>query len=186
MSIIPSIGRNVSDLLNYFGGASTYQAPAQAAPVTYNVRGVPMTDADLHTLAATMFGEVSNRDQAKQELEARTIANTALNRVAQYRAQGGKYANYGLSDVITQPNQYQAYNGNEYKRYLAGSTTPVDSQKIGAINSVVTQMKSGQFPDTTGGRVYYAHDPSGKIWLKDGSLFNAQPSASRTLDDLNQ
>ena len=182
-SPLGAIGRSITDLFDKIGGVSRYEAPV---PKVYNVRGTSMTDGDLHQLAATMFGEVSNRNPQKQSLEANTIANTALNRIQQYQAQGGKYANYGLSDVLTAPNQYQAYGGGEYKRYLTGSTTPVDQPKIQAINGIINQLKSGQFADTTGGRVFYAHDPSGKIWLKDGSLFNSQPTGTRSMTDLTQ
>lgn len=179
------IGRSIGDLIDKVSGVTRYQAPTAPVTPTYTVRGTTLNDNDLHQLAATMFGEISNRNPQKQNLEADTIANTALNRVGQYKAQGGQYANYGLGQVLSQPNQYQAYNGPEYKRFLAGSTTPVDQQKIDAINSTIAKLKSGNFPDTTGGRVYYMHDPSGKIWLKDGSLFKAA-SGTRAVSDITQ
>lgn len=174
---IPNLTRSIGDLVNGMEGKSFYTAPANP---TYNVRGVPLTDPDLHQLGATMFGEISNNPDT-QGAEAKVVANTLLNRVSQYQAQGGKYAGYTAGQALSTPGQYQAYGGPEYKRYLAGSTTPADQPKIQAINSVLTQMKSGNFPDTTGGRVYYMNAPSGKIFLKDGSLFK-QPASSDVAD----
>lgn len=151
----------------------TYTAP----PTTYNVRGIPLNGQDIDTARGVMFGEISNRNNSKQELEGRTILNTALNRVAQYKAQGKTMS---LHDVLSAPNQYQAYNGAEYQRLMRGSTTPVDAPKLKAIDNVILQLKNGNFPDTTDGMVYYKHDPTGRIILAPGSLY-AQPRSVRDL-----
>lgn len=173
MPFFQTLGRSVGDLLG-----QPAPVPAPVMP-TYGVRGTQLTDADLSQLRNVLFAEISNRDPQHQQLEARTIINTALNRIPQY-AQKGK--SMTLSDVLTAPNQYQGYNSPEYKRFVAGSTTPADGQKVAAINGVIGQLKSGSFPDTTNGRVFYHHDPQGRIWLQDGGLY--QPA--RTVADLTQ
>lgn len=152
---------------------ANYQSAPQSQ--TYNARGVKLNDQDLATLRNVLFAEISNRTPDKQALEARTIINTALNRVPQYQAQGKQMT---LHDVLTMPNQYQGYNSPEYQRITNNATTTVDAPKLKAIDDTIGQLKSGNFPDTTGGRVYYHHTPEGQIFLKDGTLFK-QPAPPR-------
>ncbi len=183
MDILHNTENLLGSIPSFFTSAHSAQGtpPPAAAPQTYNVRGVQMTPQDLQTLRNVLFAEISNRGSDKQQLEARTIANTALNRIPQYGAQG---KNMSLHDVLTAPNQYQGYNSPQYQRIASNATTTADAQKLGAIDSVIGEMKTGKFPDTTGGRVYYHHDPQGQIWLRDGSLYK-QP-ATRTVADLGQ
>jgi len=150
-------------------------AGAESAPVAAPInqyqlkdRNVALTDDDVNELRHILFGEVSNRAPEKQEFEARVIANTALNRIPQY-AEKGK--NYALKDVLAQPNQYQAYGGNEYKRLRENKITPVDEPKLKSIDKVLGEIKSGNFADNTEGSVFYSHDPTGRIWLKGGKLY---------------
>lgn len=170
-----SIGEFMSNLVP--GNTTNYTAPSQ--PPTYNVRGNQISDKDLETARKVLFAEISNRDPAKQALEATTIMNTALNRIPQYQAQGKQLA---LHDVLTMPNQYQGYNSPEYQRISNNATTTVDAPKLKAIDNVLEQVKTGKFPDTTGGRVFYHHDSKGRILTADGSLYK-QP---RTFNNLNQ
>lgn len=178
-----SIFRNIVDLIGNAmpANTSTYTAPAQ--PVTYNVRGVTLTDQDIAALRNTLFAEISNRTPDKQRLEARTIINTALNRLPQYQNQGGRYKDMTFHDVLKEPNQYQGYGSAEYQRLANASTTPVDQQKINAIDDVIKSLKANQLEDNTGGMVYYSHQPDGRILLKEGTLFK-QPKKRPTIADL--
>lgn len=170
---IRSIGEFLDQILPANRGTYT-------APTTYRVRDQLLTDQDLDTARKVMFGEISNRNPAKQSMEAALILNTALNRIPQYKAQGRDMT---LHQVLSEPKQYQAYGGQEYKRLEMGSTTPVDAQKLKAIDDVLNNVRAGNgLADTTKNRVFYSHDPQGQIWLKDGSLFK-QP---RTFVNLNQ
>lgn len=180
MNPLRPIGDFITNLLP--ANTATYTAPAQAPAASYNVRGVKLSDQDLSTLRNVLFAEISNRAPDKQALEARTIINTALNRVPQYQAQGKMMS---LNDVLTSPNQYQGYGSPEYHRIANNATTTTDGPKLKAIDTTLSQLKTGNFPDTTDGRVYYSHDPAGQIWLKDGNLFK-QPAAPRTVAALNQ
>lgn len=156
-------------------GRTKYTAPvAEAATLpTYELkdRGVKVTDDDLKTLRNVLFGEVSNRDPERQAFEARLITNTALNRIPQYAE---KKKDMNLTSVLAAKNQYQAYEGKEFRRLRDNATTtenPLDKQKLEAIDSVIKEVKSGVFKDTSGGSVFCVHDPQGRIWLKEGKLF---------------
>lgn len=154
-------------------GPTTYTAPVATSTPTYKIpdRGVELTDKDISELRNVLFGEVSNRDPERQAFEARIITNTALNRIPQYAE---KKKNMNLASVLAQPNQYQAYGGKEYNRLIKNATTtanPMDQQKLKAIDDVISELKSGNFQDTTDGKVFYVHDPQGRIWLKDGGLY---------------
>lgn len=181
---------SINDLLSdVTGNTMHFNAAAHAAPMqqpatpagVYNVRGLTLNDRDLQTLRNVLFAEISNRDPQKQQLEARTIINTALNRIPQYHERGNKAT---LHDVLSMPNQYQGYNSREFKRITNNATTTVDAPKLKAIDDTIGQLKSGQFEDNTGGRVFYRHDGQGQILLKDGPLYK-QP-AVRTFAALNK
>jgi hypothetical protein len=179
--------KTIQSILSIFTPASTqtYTRPQATSTPTYNVRGMQLTDQDLQTARNVLFGEISNRTPDKQQLEARTILNTALNRISQYKANG---KNLSLQQVLSAPNQYQAYGGSEYNRLASGQATTTDQPKLDSIDAVLSELKTGQFPDTTGGRVYYKHDPTGRIWLKDGTLFkqasSTQPISARNFNNL--
>lgn len=125
------------------------------APIAIEGRGVSIDPAHLPTLRNTLFAEISNRDINKQQLEARTIINTALNRMKEQ----GK----SLQDIITAPKQYQGYGSKEYQRITAGKTTMSDAQKLKAIDAVLKELKTGKFTDTIEGRTFYTHKPDGRI-----------------------
>lgn len=176
MPSLQTIGRKIGDLVRYPGASVTrYNAPTTPAQQGYLVRGVRLSDQDLDTLRKTLFAEISNRTSDKQTMEAHTIINTALNRVPQYKARGKEMS---LAQVLSAPNQYQGYGSEEYKRIDTGGTRPSDTQKLGAIDTAISKLKSGNYPDTTAGRVYYHHDPQGRIWLKDGGLYAPQRSVA--------
>lgn len=158
MSAIGDLLRKVTQ-----GDTLTYQDTTPTKLLSYIPdRKVSVSDRDLDELKHIMFGEISNRNTNKQVLEARTIANVALNRLA-----NGKGLSVGkggtLSDVLTAPNQFQAFNGKEYGRSKSGQLTPSDAPKLKAIQSILAEIKSGSFTDSIEGRRYYTHDAAGAI-----------------------
>lgn len=157
------------------------KAPEESRPLptSYDVRGTKVSDSDLDNLRRVLFAEVSNRNPDRQQLEARVIANTAFNRIPQYQGRG-KMAN--LTSVLQEPKQYQGYGSPEYKRIESGNLKPTDNQKLQAIDSILSEIKSGSFSDNTDGRVFYTHDGQGRIYTSPGTLY-AQP---RTVRDLTQ
>ena len=126
-------------------------------------RGIQITDEDLAAARPLIYGETSNRTPDKQELEAHVIMNTALNRMREYAARGQKKT---LSEVLSMPNQYQAYGGQQYQIYHNPIDVP-SQQKKKNIDSIVdkigNQIKSGQYPDTTQGAYFYIHNPDQTI-----------------------
>lgn len=151
-------------ILDYFGGVSRYdavqQAPDQSATRTINVRGVHFTPSDMNKLRNVLFAEVSNRDPKKQQLEARTIANTVINRAASGDA--NSYGS-GVDGVLSKPKQYQGYGAPEYKRIASGGTRQTDAQKLAAIDAVLAELHSGNFSDNIEGYTFYHHNPDGSI-----------------------
>jgi len=165
---------NLKDIFNSIGGAvgvlpkpiSNYMPPVQA-PIQYELkdRGVKLTEEDLKAIRPIIYGEVSNRDISKKQLEANVIMNTILNRMKEYATKGRPKS---LSEVVSMPNQYQAYGGNQYNLYH----NPADflgAEKKKQVDSVMdtidNQIRNGQYPDTTEGAFYYNHEPkTGKIY----------------------
>lgn len=158
--------KKVSSSLTEVFGPTKYAAPAAPAPVQYQLkdRGVSVSDADLAAIRPLIYGEVSNRTPDKQALESHVILNTALNRVKEYNARG---QNKTLSDVISMPNQYQAYGGQQYKNYSAppDALALAKKKQVDAIiDEISKQIQSGQYADNTQGAYYYVHDPkTGRI-----------------------
>lgn len=170
-----TIGNLLTSIPDFLIPAShvSYTAPSTPPPVA-TVRGVPLSAQDMQTLRNVLFAEISNRTPDKQSLEARTIINTALNRIPQYGAQG---KNMSLSQVLSAPNQYQGYGSPEYQRITNNATTTTDAQKLGAIDSTLSQLKTGNFPDTTAGSVYYHHNDQGQIFTRPGTLYKSSSAA---------
>lgn len=106
-------------------------------------------------MLGTLFGEVSNRESAKQELEAQTILNTMRNRA---RRKGTDM----YKEMIAK-NQYQAYKGKQYEKFMSGNIEELDKRKVEAITKVFEQLKAGQMNDNIDGYEYYVHKPDGSI-----------------------
>lgn len=182
--IYNSIGERVGNLgdslSNVFSSKTTYNAndykknqqpTGQMAPQviqtpqTYNLknRGVTVTDDDIESFRPLLYGEVSNRNPDKKQLEADVIFNTALNRQREYASLG---QNKTLSEILSMPNQYQAYNGEQYKEY-ANPILPMSIEKKKEIDAIVddikARVKSGEFEDNTEGAYYYIHNSDGSI-----------------------
>lgn len=145
---------------------SHYVAPTTTPMKTYRVRGQTFTEPDVDQLKRIIYSEVSNRPPDKQELEARILFNTAVNRMAAYNTKGQPRT---LSGVLTAPNQYQGYNSPLYKQY----DSPADSlsakrkaQLDSITNKMIGEVSSGQFKDNTSGAYYYKHKDD-KIYYDD-------------------
>jgi hypothetical protein len=147
-----------------------YTKPLSSYPL--QGRDVDFTDSDLDELSLILFGEVSNRPEEKQDLERRVIANTAINRLGEYRKAG---RNMSLTDVLRQPNQYQAYlpsgikgkdgsiTESQYMKAKKGTLDEVSKRKYENIKTFTQSLKSGKFDDNTEGAFYYIHNPDGSI-----------------------
>lgn len=167
----------LKDIFNSLGGGvakvakpiGEYFYPEQKnVPTSYVLknRGVEVTDADLQAFKPLLYGEVSNRGREKKDLEAGVIFNTILNRMKEYERVQGKKRN--LRDVISMPNQYQAYRGKQYPAYF-NSPDPIAAEKKKEVDAIVEtirqQLRTGEYPDTTEGAYYYVHDePTGRIY----------------------
>jgi len=105
------------------------------------------------------FGEVSNRTPDKQELEARVILSTILNRIPEHQKAGNKW---DFAQTITQPNQYQAYNSPQYQQYSTGTLDTLGQKKRQLTDSISDklwgELSQGKFQDITQGAYYYQHN----------------------------
>lgn len=141
-----------------------------AAPVPeekyYNARGVVFPESHANELRRIIFSEVSNREPAKQELEARVLFNTALNRVLEHGKRG---KNTNLAQILTEPNQYQGYNTSLYQQYDKPTDvlTKKRKQQIDVItDKLLAEATAGNFQDNTNGAFYYQHKGD-KIYYDD-------------------
>lgn len=140
-------------------------AVAMATPSRYTIkdRGIDITDEDLKAVRPLVYGEISNRNRAKKELEANVILNTALNRVRAYKDRGQPKT---LAEVLSMPNQYQAYGGKQYNSYY-NPPDPVamaKKQEVDAIlDAIAQQIRTGDYADNTEGAYYYIHNPDQSI-----------------------
>ncbi len=159
-------GKIKSSLSDLNSSQTTYTSPAVApSPISYSIpdRGVNLTDKDFESIRPLIYGEISNRTPDKQELESHVILNTALNRMKEYSKRG---QNKSLSDIVAMPNQYQAYGGQQYNLYgnPPDAVAQKKKQQVDAIvDKIRDQVKTGSYPDNTGGAFYYIHNPDGTI-----------------------
>ncbi len=155
----------VEKTISSFLPATKAKAAAVPIPAQYNLkdRGIQISDDDINAFRPLLYGEVSNRTPDKQALEAHVIFNTALNRIKAYAEKGQKKS---LADVISMPNQYQAYGGKQYQAYSNPADAPSLSKRkqVDAImDAIHKQIQSGNYPDNTEGSYYYIHQPTGQI-----------------------
>lgn len=148
-------------------GAKTASA-AEMPQKNYYIRDNSISEPDLQEAKAIIFGEVSNRTPEKQKLEAQSILNTAFNRMDEYRKHGKEYT---LTQVLQMPNQYQAYQKPLYTRFKKGDIQPGDKQKIDAIDSVLNDVRGGNFINNIGKDVSYTHKSDGRIIVDNRKLF---------------
>ena len=139
---------------------------------TYNVRGINVKDSDINQAAKILYGEVSNRTPDKQSLETKNIINVAINRVlSNPKKYGGS-----LTAVLEQPNQFQSYAPkgiktkkgvvqSQYQKLQSGMIDLNTDKKFQTIKNTLEEMKSGNFPDTTGKQQFYVHASDGSLHL---------------------
>lgn len=145
--------------------SNLYTPPEEPVRVSYNLkdREATVTDEDIQNLRPLIYGEISNRDYSKKQLEADVITNTALNRQREYARKGQKKT---ISDVLSMPNQYQAYQGQQYNNYF-NPVLPGDIAKKREVDMIVDaiadKIKRGEYVDNTEGAYYYIHEKDGKI-----------------------
>lgn len=157
---------NFDSILTKISGASEYD---RSKYMVDTGRGAVSHEDLASVLRPIVYGEVSNRPPEKQELESRVILNTALNRIQEWKSYRGETKS--LKDVLTEPNQYQAYQPNDpksqYALYTSGGGNTLEQKKRetvdGIVNKLVDELKSGKFNDNTGGAYYYMHNEDGSI-----------------------
>lgn len=144
--------------------ASVANAVPQETPIappppeqTAQFNGVKITKQEFdQEFKPILFGEVSNRPGSKKRLEADVILGTALNRVSQ------KYGD-SLQAVLTQPNQYQAYKGNQYNLYKTlGEDMPKKKEVDAIAEQIWQEISQGKYKDITGGKTNYSHVQAGQ------------------------
>lgn len=109
-----------------------------------------VVERELPELGAILFGEVGNRPLDKKLLEARTIANIALNRMEKT----GKT----LTEVLQEDKQFQAYKGKQYQMYKNGTATdPLSKEKIKAIEQILDELRQGTLKNNIGDSQSYSH-----------------------------
>ncbi len=148
------------------------QTEAQKATQPVFVRDVFVSPKDFNDeFRPVAFGEISNRSPKQQELEARVILNTAINRMKEY-AKHGQY--FTLAEVLKMPNQYQAQGGKQYQIYKGvnhPATQELDAKKKTALDhtfdELLAEAKAGTLKDNTNGAFYYIHNPDGSITYDD-------------------
>lgn len=148
-------------------GAATIGATAASTPSTITYQNPSFKQATTqidpaarNQIAATVFGELSNKGD--QAAEARKILSTMVNRTKQ----NGET----IQQVISAPNQYQAYGGSQYKEAMGGNLDAPSAAKMAIVQKAVDDLYSGKLTDTTNGAVFYSHDKDGNLIIKPGKL----------------
>ena len=113
-SYLTNMGNSIAGMFgsNKINYADTSAVAPKEETGTY--KGQTITKSDFDNIRPILFGEISNRPPDKQNLEGNVIASTAMNRVVANNQKGNKFS---LGNVLSQPNQFQSYNGSQYKLY---------------------------------------------------------------------
>jgi len=158
----------ISDIFQpkeYFYQAKQPTFTPVVSPNKYTLkdRGVDFTDEDFKAMRPLIYGEISNRNREKKELEANVILNTIINRARAYKERG---MNKSLAEIVAMPNQYQAYGGKQYQAYYnpPDQVSLAKKKEVDAIlDAIEQQIRSGQYADNTEGASYYIHNPDQSI-----------------------
>lgn len=136
------------------------EALARENAETFEVpdRKVRVNKEDLDELRKVLFAEVGSRGPEKTELEARTVTDVALNRLA-----NGFGKAKTLKDVLTARMQFQGYNSKLYKDFERASKTEGGKKRLEAIDKIIAELKAGTLTDSLGGYQFYVHLPDGRI-----------------------
>lgn len=155
-------------------GTNTYsRTPGEPEVKTYSknksevasVRDVNISRKDFDEIFRPVaFGEISNRGSDKKDLEARVILNTALNRMVEHKGRGTEKT---LADILSEPNQYQAFGSDQFKAYSSEDLDEPTKQKKTEIDSILDnlwgELSQGKFEDNTENSVFYIHNDDGTI-----------------------
>ncbi len=166
-------GLSLSDKLRQSDSQMVNKLREEPKPIILQDRGVQIKPQDIEQVLPTIFAEVSNRTPDKIELEVRTILNTAINRIKDWQNKRG--VEKGLVDIMHQPNQYQGFNSDQYKKFVNGQLDFLGQKKADLvkqiIDKVVKEMESGIFTDNVTGAVNYIHKPDGRIIASGTTIF---------------
>ena len=133
--------------------------PPKSYPVKRKLGVGRLREKDIQELEAILYGEISNRAPDKQRLESRTIVGTVLNRMGE--------KGVPMLDILQEPNQYQAYQENEYNQYKKGNRNPRRAQ---VVKEIINEIKKGDLSNPqydAYGAFYYKHNPDGSIRVDD-------------------
>ena len=120
------------------------------------IRQIEIKPQELNTLTSVLFGEVSNREPEKMKMEAKAIINIALNRAKQW----GKT----LEEILSQPNQFQAYKGKEFQKATSSKLDYPSQKKMNLIKEVIEELKLGKLKNTVDNSIYYIHTPDSRLF----------------------
>jgi hypothetical protein len=143
--------------------STLYTPPVNPSIYKLKDREARITDEDIEAFKPLLYGEVSNRNFTKKQLEGDVIFNTALNRQKEY-AKKGQYKT--IAEVLAMPNQYQAYGGKQYQAYSspADSISAAKKKEVDAIvDEIKDRIRRGDYKDTTEGAYFYIHNPDQTI-----------------------
>jgi hypothetical protein len=154
-------------VMDYMGGEPIVYKKQSPKHILYKGTIIKPEEID-NIVKPVLFGEISNRDSEHQKMEAKVILSTALNRLSAHKKRG---TDKTLSDVFTEPNQYQAYQPDrkesQYSQYSNPQLDTAGVDKKSKIDSFVDtlseDLRKGTFKDATGGAYYYKHKEDGSI-----------------------
>ena len=141
---------------------NTKPQPIGGRTYTDKRRGLTLSQDDIDEARAIMYGEVGSRSRDKKVLEANVVLNTALNRLKMIHDAG--YKNITLKQVLSEPKQYQALGGSNYRLAKSGKVGSATDERMSAIEEVIEKMELGSLEDIAEGKIAYHHydDPKTK------------------------
>jgi spore germination cell wall hydrolase CwlJ-like protein len=118
-------------------------------------------NADLLTLARTIYGEARGDSPAERE----AIAHVIMNRV------NGKGFPKTISEVCRQPKQFSCWNEGDPNRKLIESMLPGANPVFDECLATAERVMNGTVADTTGGATHYYSKVIGAPgWTKGADL----------------
>lgn len=102
-------------------------------PLFIQMTTPPSNSFEMKRVGATIFGELSNTGGKE---EARQILSTILN-----RAKDNKQS---LQAVISAPNQYQAFQGKQYDKFIKGDLDFLSKKKAQLVEEVMQEYSGGK------------------------------------------
>ena len=102
------------------------------------------TDEELKMLTALLFSETKDLD------DAHGIANVVTNRMGNPERFGE-----GLAGVVTNPDQFTGYGGDEWKKVVNGTMTAEEEKIYKRMLPIARRALTGELEDVTGGADHY-------------------------------